>query len=161
MALIIEDGTGVSGAEAWADAAAYDAWLVSFFDETSLASVSTKEAAIRRAVAFMNGLEWVSTATAGLSWPRDGYDDIPAAIVFAQHVYTRAELASPGSLSPSVTLQGEKVLNKVGEIGWEVVSAPNTPDAKRPIVTMALDALKGLLLTNDGRSSAVKCLLRA
>lgn len=162
MPLVIEGGTGVDGAEAYAQAADYDAWLLDYFATTESAAEAVKEAAIRRAVAFMNGLSWVSEATGDLAWPREDYDAIPDAVIFAQHVFTRAELASPGVLSPDVTLQGDKILTQVDKIGWEVVSAPTTVAAKRPVITMALDALKGLLLTDYGLSGGgTKKLLRS
>lgn len=167
MALVIEDGTGVAGAEAFADATAYDAWLLAYFNTTDASDTATKEAAIRRAVTFMNGMPWIGTKEYTLCWPRDDLDDytaaeIPAEVIFAQHVYTRAELASAGVLSPDVTLQGGKILTQVDKIAWDVVSAPNTVAAKRPVVTMAMDAIKDLLTDDYGLSGGgTKTLLRA
>ena len=159
MALIIEDGTGIPGAEAYANLAAFDAWSVLAFGVAVAGTDAIKEAAIRRATAYLDGLSWYGVKSFGrsqdLAWPRtgafdrDGFelasDEIPTEVITAQHILARAELASPGVLSPDVTLSGRKVLVGVGSLSWQVQSAPNTAEAARPIVTMAMDRLKGLI----------------
>lgn len=164
MPLIIEDGTGIAGAQAYADAAAYVTWATAQFGAAPAASTILVEAAILRAVARLETLRWVGAKAGGrsqaLAWPRTGAVDaegeeiaeteIPAEVITAQHAMTRAEIDSPGALAPNVTLAGRKVLNKVSTLGWEVQKAPNTVDAARMTVSAAMDAIKGLIIGGDG-----------
>ena len=158
MVLIIEDGSNVAGAEAYADVSAFEAWETAYFGAAVVAAETDKEAAIRRAVAFMDGLPWRGERAHGrgqaLAWPRSNVVDdegrtvasnaIPDAVIFAQHVLSKAEIESPGVLAPQVDRSAHKVLNKVGEIGWKVMAVPGVA-AARPVNLMAMDALRGLL----------------
>lgn len=164
MTLIIEDGTNVSGAEAYADATALDAWATKVWGAALTGDTAAKEAAILRAVAWLDAQSWVGAKANGrsqaLAWPRsdavdaDGFDigatDIPGELIEAQHILARAELANPGVLTPDVTLSGKRVLTGVKGITWQVQGAPNTVEAARPVITAALDAIKGLL-RNGGK----------
>lgn len=159
MALIIETGAGVTGAEAYADAAALDTWTASMFGAASSETTANKEAAIRRAVRFLEGLSWTGIKTHGrlqpLSWPRawavdiDGWalaaDEVPAEVIEAQHILARAELATPGTLAPTVTLADRKTLTGLDSLEWTPAAAPATVSASRPVVTMAMDRLRGLV----------------
>ena len=172
MALIVETGAGLASSEAYADATAFAAWHLAFYGTPTTATNPQAEAAIRRAVAYLDGLAWIGIKANGrdqaLAWPRsdavdaDGNeiedDEIPAEVIAAQHALTRAELASPGALSPDVTLAGKKVLTEVKGIRWEVQKAPNTVDAARAVVTAAMDRIRGLLVAGG---SATKMLERA
>jgi hypothetical protein len=167
MALVIEDGSNVSGAEAYADAAALDAWALKVWGAALTGDDDAKEAAIRRAVAWLDAQAWVGTRANGrdqsLAWPRKnaidadlykiGETEIPNELITGQHILARAELTSPGVLSPDVTLSGNKVLTEVKGIVWTPQSAPNTVEAARPVITMAMDAIKGLLV-NGGRTGS-------
>ncbi|MGI3168401.1 DnaT-like ssDNA-binding protein [Pseudooceanicola sp. C21-150M6] len=159
MAVTVEDGSNVAGSNAYTNEAAYIAWASLTFDETVTTS-DALSAAIVRACQRLDSLPWKGWRTYGraqaMAFPRsemtDGEgneiseDEIPAEVIEAQHYMTRAELASPGSLSPSITRQGQKVLNKVGDLGWEVTGAPNTIDSYRPVMTAVDDLLAGLLI---------------
>lgn len=169
MALIIEDGTGVTGAQAYADAAAYVSWATAQFGAAPTATTADIEAAILRSVARLETLRWVGAKVGGraqaLAWPRtDALDgegneiaetEIPAEVITAQHAMTKAELDSPGALSPNVTLTGQKVLNKVDVLGWEVQKAPNTVESARVQVTAAMDAIRALLAGGDSTTRFV------
>ena len=166
MALIIENGTGVAGAEAWADVTACSAWAVLFYGQSLTGSTADKEAAIRRAVAYMNTLVYKGTRTFGrgqtLSWPRTGVTDceglavganeIPPEIITAQHILSRAEFVAPGILSPqgsaSTLVKREKV--DVIEVEYDVSSRVGSVDDIRTIVTAAIDALKCFLAVQPG-----------
>lgn len=172
MALIIETGAGVTGAQAYADAAAYKAWHLAYYGAAATDTDALIEAAILRSMAFLEGLRWVGARVGGrsqaLAWPRtdaldaDGEDiaetEVPAEVIHAQHAMTRAELASPGALSPDVTLAGQKVLTKVDVLSWEVQKVPNTVEAARLTVTAAMDKIAALIV---GGGSATKFLERA
>jgi len=160
MALLIEDGTGVVGADAYADVDDCIAWAVKYFGSSLTGSTASKEAAIRRAVFFLDNLKWEGQATyqrdrQSLAWPRasvydrEGYaipvDEIPREIIFAQHVFARAEHQEPGVLSPQVDRSNQKILSQVGSIAWDVKGVGGV-DAARPVVTMALDGIRQFLV---------------
>lgn len=146
MTLTIEDGTGVTGADSFVTVEECSAHAVAYFGASLSGNAADKEAALRRAWVYMSALTW----KADYPWPTLG-DEIPEAVKLAQSVFARAEFQSVGVLSPSVTLSSSKVLNKAGEIGWSVSHGPNTVDAARPVVTMAMDLLKPYLITGNTR----------
>ena len=172
MAIVVETGAGLADAEAYADAAAFVTWHTAFYGAAPTDTTAEQEAAIRRAVAYLDGLQWVGTKTQGrsqaLAWPRTdaidsegleiAVDAIPAEVIAAQHALTRAEIAAPNALSPDVTLSGKKVLTEVKGIRWEVQKVGNTVDAARAVVTAAMDKVKGLLVSGG---SATMMLDRA
>lgn len=135
MALTIEDGTGVTGADSFITEAEYDAAQVDYFGTALTGDTATKEAAIRRGWLYLKSLDWKSTA----EYPTFG-GTVPEDVKAAQAILARAEQQSPGGLQPSVIPAQQKVLNRVGEIGWKVIGATGT-DAQRNVVTMATDLL--------------------
>lgn len=161
MAITVEDGSNVSGAEAWADLAAHDAWAVKFHGAASTQADALKEAAIRRAVAYLDALPWKGSKANGrsqaLSWPRTGAadgsgdviasDEIPAELIAAQHMLTWAEIASPGTLNPSVNMANGKALTGVGDVKWTLTGGEgDSIDAHRTLVMGALDGIVGLMV---------------
>lgn len=117
MALIVEDGTVVAGAESYISVADADTW----HDDrgnTAWAALSTaaKEAALRKATDYMlqvYGRRWAGDrvdADQGLDWPRSGVeahgfdvasDAVPAAV--ARACAELALRASTADLTPDVT----------------------------------------------------------
>lgn len=166
MALIIEDGTNVAGADAYASVADCSAWADEYWDGSLSGSTSKKEAAIRRAVTYLNGLKWKGKRTYGrdqsLAWPRSGVtdcegisiasDEIPAELIFAQHVLARVEFQKPGALSPSVNLSEVVKREKVDviEVEYDTSRMQGNADALRKIVTMAMDEIACLLAVQPG-----------
>lgn len=160
MTVIVEDGSNIAGAEAWADLAALDVWILSHQGAASDEEDPVREAAIRRAAAYLNTLPWKGTRTSGrsqtMSWPRTGASDIeglsiasseiPSELVQAQHSLSWAELSSPGVLSPSVSSAGAKVLTEMDGIKWSLTGRTDDGiDSHRTLVLGALDAVRGLL----------------
>lgn len=166
MALIIEDGTGKADAEAYAGVADCSAWAVKYYGHALTGSDADKEAAIRRAVAYLDALKWKGARAHGrsqaLAWPRSGASDcegiaiasnvVPAEVIYAQHVLARAEFQSPGILSPSVTLGAVVKREKVDVIEQEFDTSrlQGTADELRPLVTMAMDRIACLLSVKPG-----------
>lgn len=162
MAITVEDGSNVTGAEAWADLSAHDAWAVKFHGAASAKSDALKESAIRRTAAYLDALPWKGSKSNGrsqaLSWPRTGAtdaagetiaaDEIPAELVTAQHMLTWAEIASPGILNPSVKMAGQKELTAVGSgEKWTLTGAEgDSIDAHRTLVMGAIDKVVGLMI---------------
>ncbi|WP_428029805.1 DnaT-like ssDNA-binding protein [Ancylobacter sp.] len=97
------------------------------------------DAALLRASAYIDGLYGIrfagrptGGATQALAWPRTGAvdyygqsippDSIPDRVVSAAYEAALLELASPGSLTVTLTPDQRKVLTKVDKIEWEVIT---------------------------------------
>jgi len=145
MALTIEDGTGVDGADSFATVAEFDATQVDYFGAALSSTEVLKEAALRRAYLYMRSLDWTSDS----DFPTfEG--TIPADIKTAQGILARVELSSPNALQPSVVPGQQKILTRVGEIGWTATGQTGV-NAQRTVVTMAADLLSSYL--NDTGST--------
>lgn len=132
--MIIENGTGVAGADSFVTGAEYIAFTAAFYDET----VTANEPALRRAFAHMRSLDWIDNA-----FPTFG-GTIPQAVKDAQSIFARAEAANVGALAPSVTAGQSKVLVGVDSLQWQVTGSGGV-HAQRQTVLAALDMLKGLI----------------
>ena len=166
MALIVETGANIPGADCYANVTACSAWAEAYFGHALTGSTADKEASIRRATAYLDGLKWKGVRTYGrgqsLAWPRTGVKDcegisiadnvIPAELIFAQHVLARAEFQSPGILAPSVNLGGVNKREKVDviEVEYDTSRLQGNTDELRQIVTMAMDKLRCLLSVQPG-----------
>ena len=153
MALTIEDGTGVTGADSFATQAEYEASQTNLFADVLTGEDAEKEAALRRAYIYMKSLYWVTEGDE--VYPTFG-GTIPADIKTAQAILARVEQATPNALQPNVVPGQQKILTKVGDIGWTPTGQTGV-DAQRSVVTMALDLLKDYL-SGTGNT---KFLLRA
>lgn len=142
MALVIEDGTGVTGADSFATIAELQTTVTSYFAETQSGTDAIKEAALRRAFIFMKSLEWKSD----YPFPTIG-GTIPAEVKTAQAIFARYEAANPEGLQPSVIAGQQKVLTQVGSIGWTPTGQTGV-DAQKASVTMAMDLIKDYLNGN-------------
>jgi hypothetical protein len=132
MALTIEDGTTVTGADSFITTAEYEAELLSLFGET----VTADEPAIRRSFIYLKSLSWKDD----YPFPALG-GTIPDAVKQAQSILARYEVATPSGLQPTVVPGQQKILNRVGDIGWKITGASGVA-AQRGVVTMASDLLK-------------------
>lgn len=126
MTLTVEDGTGLSTAEAYISVADADAYFAARGNAT-WAAISTdaeKEQALRKGADYLEGYRWKGerySSTQALAWPRsyvvvDGYeldaDTLPAALVRAN-----AELAVRASAADlSVDAAAQVVQETVGPI---------------------------------------------
>jgi hypothetical protein len=164
MSLILETGAGVLNAEAYADASAYVTWYTNFYGSAPSGTTTLQEAAIRRAVRYMEALPWKGLQSfgrqlQGLAWPRAWVEDksgwtitantIPVEVIEAQHMLTTYELASPGGLSPAITIAAQKILTQLDVLSWTPAGGGNTVSANRPVVTLAMDRLYGLILPGN------------
>ena len=151
MALVIEDGSGIENADSFADATAYRAWVLKYFNETVTDDEAAIEAAIHRTVAYMNTLNWLGTQDHELCFPRDSATAIPKAVINAQHAFTKAELETPNALSPSIQGGNQSVLKKAGDIEFEIIQSTGN---ERVNINMAMDFINPLIVSN------VKYLIR-
>ena len=155
MALVIETGAGIVGADSFNTVEACSAHAAAYFGASLSGNTADKEAALRRAWVFMAALDW----KAGL-WPTFG-GTIPDAVKLAQSVLARVEFKAAGALSPEVTLSGRKVLTEVKGIKWQVVGDAATVEQSRPVVTMAMDLLRPYLAIDPARDKPLSLGFRS
>lgn len=137
--LVIENGTGVAGANSFITVAELDAYALAYFNHTETGNTASKEAALRRAWLYMKSLPWKEE----YPWPTLG-GTIPSDVKLAQGILAHYEKLNPNGLAPSVVPGQQKVLNRVGEIGWSVTASSGV-ESQRANVLMADDLLKPYL----------------
>lgn len=169
MALTVEDGTGVAGADALDTLAAVSAHFAAYAEPTgwSAASDSDKEAAIRRASSWLSSyFRWkgsrVDGRSQGLAWPRSGVtdcdgnavptDEVPIEVKRALYAATSFEFLTPGGLTPTVTPAQQVRRQKVGPIEREFFEQDATGrgdvdriDDSRPVIATVLDNVRCLV----------------
>lgn len=139
MAIIVENGTGVAGAESFITVAEYDTLHTNIFAEAEQGSTAQKESALRRSWYYLKSLPWKTE----YAFPELG-GTIPADVKLAQAMLTHYEMDNINGLAPAVIPGQQKVLNRVGEIGWAVTGSSGV-EAQRANVLMADDLLKPYL----------------
>ena len=167
MALVIENGTGVSGADSYVTVAECEAYAIAYYGHSLTGSPADKEAALRRAVKYMDSLKWKGAKTFGrgqsLTWPRKDVTDcegiaiadneIPPEVIAAQHEFARAEFQSPGILSPQSSLRDSVVnMEKIDviQVGYDTSRITPSIDASQTIVSVAMRRI-ACFLVNGGR----------
>jgi hypothetical protein len=124
MALIVEDGTGVEGANSYADIVTIDAYHTALGATTWTGDDTAKEQAVIRAMRWLESNNFVGVKgayTNALEWPRNdaysrnGYlipdNEIPTSLKESLAEAALIELVTPNSLSPTIT--GRNVKKKV------------------------------------------------
>lgn len=118
MALVVEDGTGLSTAEAFAAVATADTYFATTHVESSAvwsaATTTQKEGVLRYASTYLsNSYRWpgtIAVETQALAWPRDGArdnegrdleDTVPSLVVKATVELARFMLSNPANASTS------------------------------------------------------------
>ena len=164
MALVTEDGTGLSTAESFASVSQADTRLAAL-GYTNWANLTTteREQALRRATAYMEQSyrsRWKGTRllrAQALSWPRYGVISdtfyVESTIVPAEVVNTCIDLAfkaAAGDLSPD--LSRATIREKVGPLETEY--SPHSPQAVRYI--SADNALAPFLKGGPGMVTLVR-----
>lgn len=135
MALTLEDGTGVDGADSYVTVAECVAYATAYYGHSLTGSNADKEAALRRAYAYMMGLTWKAD-----TYPLFG-GTIPQAVKNAQHELARAEFQSVGVLSPSASLRDAVVDREkvdVIEVGYDTSRLQVGIEAVQPYVTAGM-----------------------
>lgn len=168
MSLVVENGTGLAGAESYVSVADANAYHFARGQEAwSDGSTAEKESALRRATTFIDGRyggRFSGTRANGrvqaLLWPRSGATDVegwaieglPLELVRATAEAALRELASPGSLSPDIAVTsagGAVIRTKVvaGPVEEEIEYEKGTvtTGTTRPLVQILDDVLAPLL----------------
>lgn len=149
--IIVENGTGVVGAESFITVAEYDATHQALFAHAEHGSTAQKESALRRAWYYMKSLSW----KVEYPFPTLG-GTIPADVKTAQAVFAHYELDNINGLAPSVVPGQQKTLIRAGDISWQAQGQSGV-NAQRASVTMGLDLLKPYIVS----TSAPRFLERA
>jgi hypothetical protein len=148
MPLIIENGSGVAGADSYVTVAECEAYAIAYYGASLAGSPASKEAALRRAYAYMMGLPWKDSA----GYPVFG-GAIPQAVKNAQHEFARAEFQSVGILSPQGTLRDSVVnMEKVDviQVGYDTARLQPGIEALQTVVSAGIRWIAPYLI-NGGR----------
>lgn len=158
MALILEDGTGLSNAESFASVAEATAYFAGRGKADAWDAVDDKEAALRNAsdyIQFTYAGRWAGkrlTSAQALDWPRSGvYDEDSRAYVSESIVPRRVknaciELALKSASGELVSDLGRETLSET----VDVISVTYAQGAPRQTQYAAVDAwLKPLLSSGD------------
>ncbi|PWJ88363.1 hypothetical protein C8D77_11185 [Mesorhizobium loti] len=164
MALVVEDGTGLAGANSYVSVADFEAYLDS--RATALPS-GDEEGALIRATDFIDGEyrlrfpgKRLLGRTQALEWPRkeavDQFgediddDEVPVEIKNATCEAAVRELADPGSLSPDLERGG-----KIKELKAGSVDITYTDGAPAETIFSIIDkALSGIIGKRSTTSSS-------
>ncbi len=167
MALIVEDGSGMTNADAFISVAYADTYHAAMGNTTWTGAEPLKEGAIRRATAFLsNSYEWQGYKRQGrpqaLAWPRVDVVDcegwgvdfasIPVEIQKATAEVALRELVSPGSMNPDFTQSEMVKREKIGQIEVEYLNSSTNADAQRPVLLVVRDMIGCLLKAGAGNS---------
>ncbi|MEM7444295.1 MAG: DnaT-like ssDNA-binding protein [Pseudomonadota bacterium] len=159
MALIVEDGTGVAGADSYLSVADADAHHADRGNAGWTGDVAAKEAALRKATDYLGQvyrLRWLGARVddgQALDWPRTGFDAIGSDVVPGEVRRAAAELALMAlgaDLNPPLERGGRVTREKVGPIETEF--ADGAPGRTR---YPAIDGLLAPLLARPGRLARV------
>lgn len=175
MSLTVEDGTVVADADALASLAFVDAYHLALGNSTWTGDDADKEAAIRRATAFMsNSYSWQGIRTSGrsqgLAWPRSGVvdqegygidsDEIPIEVQNAVAEIALRELVTPGTMNPDFTQSETVKREKVGSLEVEYLNSSTSADAQRPVLLVVRDMISQFLV-NGGTNTISGRTVRA
>ncbi len=151
MALTVEDGTGITGANTYVSLADCNTYHTNLGNTTWTGTDAAKTSAIYRAMAWLENQPFKGYPVVyeqALEWPRSGvtdrngyaveYDDIPPQIIGALCEAALVELVSPGALRPE--------LERGGQVIEESISgAVTTKYASGAPVATDYTAISGLL----------------
>ena len=164
MSLIIENGSGVAGAESYVSVAD----CITYADNRGLTfstgSTPEQEQALRRATVWLDGayraryVGWRKDGRSqALEWPREGAqeqsypygtivnDEVPQEVIDANCESAVRELATPGGLSPDITPGTiQKSVAVVGAVSVEYAVSNGVQD-QRPVMTVMSGILSPVL----------------
>lgn len=166
MALTVEDGTGLTGADAMISVTYADTYHGDRGNSTWTGTDAVKEAAIRRASFFMtNSYRWkgypINGRDQAMAWPRsyvtdgEGYpvasNAVPAEVQQACAEIALRELVSAGSMTPDYTPSERVKREQVGPLSVEYDLSRPDAEAVRPVLLIVRDLIGGLLATTGNR----------
>lgn len=159
MALIVEDGSGVAGADSYLSVADADSHHADRGNAGWTGDVAAKEAALRKAADYLGQayrLRWLGArvdAGQALDWPRTGLEGIGSDVVPGEVQRAAAELALVAlgaDLNPPLARGGRVKREKVGPIESEFEDG--APGRTR---YPSIDGMLAPLLARPGRLARV------
>jgi hypothetical protein len=176
MALTVEDGTGLSNADALVSLAAFKAYCDALGLSYAAYSDTELEQAIRRASLHMtNGFRWkgypVKPRGAGnqaLAWPRYDvtdeygysvdYTSVPPEVANATCEIALREAETPGIMTPDYT-PGERVKSeRFGPVSFEYDMSVAGAESSRPVLLKVRDMIGKFLDVDSGNMLAGRVL---
>lgn len=171
MALVVEDGTGLTNANAFVSSTDFKAYLDARGYDHSASSQTQIEQAIIRATDFLsNSYRWGGFKRRGrgnaqgeqsLAFPRtdlvdrDGYsvpfDAVPHEIKDATIEVARLELTTPGAMTPTYTPHARVRMRKTGPLTTEFDLSSRDAEGARPVLLVVRDLI-GIFLKAGARS---------
>lgn len=160
MALIVEDGTGLTNADALVSLTYVDTYHSDRGNATWTGQDADKEAAIRRASAFLDAsFHWkgykINGRDQAMPWPRSGVVDkegypvaanvVPVEIQRASAEIALKELVSQGSMTPEFVASERIKSEKVGSLATTYDLTRSDPESVRPVLLIVQDLIAGLL----------------
>jgi len=165
MTLIVEDGTGLSNADALVSLDYCDAYHSDRGNSTWAGTDTVKEQAIRRASTFLSrGFRWKGRQLNGRAqafpWPRSGVvddegyavagDAVPDEIEKAVAEAALRELAEAGSLTPDYTPAERVKSERVDVISVTYDLSRTDAESVRPVMLIVNDLVSGLIEGGGG-----------
>ena len=159
MALIVEDGSGVAGADSYLSVADADSHHAARGNAGWAGDVAAKEAALRKAADYLGQtyrLRWLGARVdegQALDWPRAGLDAVGSDVVPDEVRRAAADLALAAlgaDLNPPLARGGRVKREKVGPIECEFEEG--APGRTR---YPAIDGMLAPLLARPGRLARV------
>ena len=166
MPLIVEDGSCVPTADAFASRAGLISFAAKYYPSVTVGDNDTTDSAIRRASSWLSSYpDWdgamkCGRGLQGLAWPRTGVtdcngdavpdDEVPIEVEQSNYIASLAELEEPGVLTPAI-IPGEQTKRvKVDVIAEEymtpkdqgVSGSLDPTETLRPVLTAINDLLK-------------------
>lgn len=159
MAITVEDGTGLAGADSFISVADADTFHTDRGNTTWTGTDAVKEVALRRASFFLtHAFSWkgepLTQRTQALAWPRvgvidgDGFsvdsDAVPQEIKDATCLAALQELVTQGSLNPITKPSDAVDVVKIGPLMFDFANSSSSPLNKRTQITEMLDVIADL-----------------
>lgn len=123
MAFVVEDGTGLSNANAYIAVAFADAWFLDVGDTSWTGSDAVKEQAIVRATRYIDTvfagrvLSTPLVSTQALLFPRVQWEGVPVGVQRATAEYARRALTAALLPDPTVDASGTLITKKREKVG--------------------------------------------
>jgi hypothetical protein len=160
MTLIVEDGSGMSNADALISVAFADTYHADRGNSAWTGDATVKEPAIRRATSYIStAYTWQGWKRMGrpqsLAWPRTGvidregwgvaFDSVPIEIQRATAEVALRELVTPGIMDPDYYAADQVKSRKAGDTQEVYVLSGITAQSSRPILLIVRDLIAPLV----------------
>ncbi len=164
MALTVETGAVVAGANSYVSVADADAYHLARGNALWAGDNAVKEAAIHRAVAFIESRPWKGTKgayTNPMCWPRAGVvdrdqfevpaDTVPVGVVSALCEAALRELVKPGCLAPDLERGGRILSDSIAGVSTSYEQGAPAGTTFASIINALAGLVKSTICVEIGR----------